>query len=102
MEEPETITSEHLSDDANHTQCECGNQTIYEYVWSDDNGCNSCPHCMVDWQSQQINKMKELIYELSPKSKEETAKLINKKYAKIMGIEIGDFSDDMDFSKFEE
>jgi len=59
----ETITSEHLSNKDNHTGCECGNQTIYDYVWSaNDDGSQSCPLCMVSWQSEQIKAMKELIY----------------------------------------
>ena len=61
----ETITSKHLKDKDNHTTCECGNKTIYEYVWTDHNGeSNSCPICMVSWQSSQIKALKELVYEL--------------------------------------
>src|SRR5688572_914606 len=92
------ITSEHLSDSENHINCECGNKTIHEYSWSDENGATSCPTCMVEWQSSQIKAMKELLYDLSSKSKEETALAINKKYARLMGIEISDFDDEMDFS----
>lgn len=88
MTEPKTITSEHLSDDANHTTCECGNETIYEYVWSDDDGNQSCPLCMTDWQSSQIKAMKKLVYELSSFDKETTALQIKKKYAEIMGCDV--------------
>ena len=94
-----TITSKHLKDKDNHTTCECGNKTIYEYMWSDHNGeSNSCPLCMVSWQSSQIKALKELVYELSSKSKEETSKAINKKYAEIQGCEVEDFIDDIDYS----
>jgi len=75
------------------------NKTIYEYMWSDHNGeSNSCPLCMVSWQSSQIKALKELVYELSSKSKEETSKAINKKYAEIQGCEVEDFIDDIDYS----
>lgn len=95
----EKITRKHLSDKNNHVGCECGNLTIYEYSWSDWNGeYNNCPSCMVEWQSQQIKAMKTLVYELSTKSKEETSKLINSKYAEIMGVHVCDFEDDIDFS----
>lgn len=96
--EDKTITSEHLADDANHTQCECGNQTIGKYSWSNDSG-QSCPLCMVSWQLGQIKAMKELVYNLSPKNKEETAKEINKKYAKLLGCDLEWFeSQGIDFS----
>ena len=95
----ETITSKHLKDKDNHTSCECGNKTIYEYMWSDVNGeSQSCPTCMVEWQSSQIKAMKELLYELSSKNKEETASAINKKYAELMMCEVEDFIDDVDYS----
>lgn len=95
----ETIKSKHLKDKDNHTSCECGNKTIYEYVWADYRGeSQSCPLCMVEWQSSQIKALKELVYELSSKSKEETSKAINKKYAELMMCEVDDFIDDIDHS----
>lgn len=94
------ITSKYLSDKNNHTTCECGNKTIYDYSWSSDNGSVSCPSCMVAWQSQQIRAMKELVYKISSKSKEETATDINKMYAKIMDVDMEYLIDmDYDFSK---
>lgn len=100
MEEELEVTSADLINEDNHTSCECGNKTIYQYVfWSDDHDCQSCPLCMVSWQQAQIKAMKELIYALSPKTKEETALEINKKYAEIMVIDIEDFDEDMDYSK---
>lgn len=79
-----TITSKHLKDNDNHITCDCGNKTIYEYMWSDLNGeSTSCPLCMVNWQLSQIKALKELLYELSSKSKEETSNAINQKYAEI-------------------
>ncbi len=95
----EKITSKHLKDKDNHTTCECGNKTIYEYMWLDHSGeSNSCPLCMVEWQTSQINALKELIYELSSKSKEETSKAINQKYADLQGCSIDDFIRDIDYS----
>ena len=95
----DTITSKHLKDKDNHTTCECGNKTIYEYMWSDHNGeSNSCPICMVSWQSSQIKALKELVYELSSKSKDETSKAINQKYAELQGCDVDDFIDDIDYS----
>lgn len=95
----ETITSKHLKDKDNHTTCECGNKTIYEYVWTDHNGeSNSCPICMVSWQFSQIKALKELLYELSAKSKEETSKAINQKYAELQGCDVDDFIEDIDYS----
>lgn len=94
-----TITSKHLKDKDNHTSCECGNKTIHEYMWTDVNGdSQSCPLCMVEWQGSQIKALKELIYELSSKSKDETAKAINQKYAELMMCEVDDFIDDVDYS----
>lgn len=99
----ETITSKHLKDKDNHTGCECGNKTIYEYMWTDANReSQSCPLCMVEWQSSQIKAMKELLYELSSKSKDETAKAISQKYAELMMCEVDDFIDDIDYSALEE
>lgn len=93
------ISAEHLTDKANHTECECGNKTIYDYSWSDPNsGCQSCPVCMVDWQASQIKALKELIYEISKLNESETSKSINEKYASLMGISIDDFDDDVDYS----
>jgi len=77
----ENITTNDLKDEGNHTSCECGNITIYEYSWGNDDGNTSCPSCMVEWQRNQIKALKELLYELSSKTKEETAEAINKKYA---------------------
>jgi hypothetical protein len=54
---------------------------------------------MVEWQSSQIKALKEMIYELSSKSKEETANAINQKYAELMCCEVEDFIDDVDYSK---
>lgn len=94
------ITSKNLTNKANHTTCECGNITIHEYSWCDDNDCKSCPLCMVEWQSEQIKAMKELVYELSSKSKDETAVEINKKYAEFMIVDLEYLNDnDIDFSK---
>lgn len=88
------VKSAQLKDKDNHTSCECGNKTIYEYVWTDVNGeSQSCPLCMVNWQSLQIKAMKELLYQLSHKSKEETAQAINQKYAEIMLCELEDIID---------
>lgn len=53
---------------------------------------------MVEWQGSQIKALKELIYELSSKSKDETAKAINQKYAELMMCEVDDFIDDVDYS----
>lgn len=80
-------------------ECECGNTTIQEYNWTDPSGeCNNCPTCMVDWQTSQIRILKELIYELSRESKERTSVLINEKYAKMIGISVEDFEEDVDYS----
>lgn len=95
----ENVTSKDLRDKDNHVECECGNKTIHEYNWPDQSGeCNNCPVCMVDWQTSQIKILKELIYELSPESKEKTAALINEKYAKMIGIAVEDFEDEIDYS----
>lgn len=95
------ITSNYLSDKNNHTTCECGNKTIYDYSWISDNGSVSCPSCMAAWQGQQIRAMKELVYEVSSKSNEETAEMINKRYAKIMDVDMEYFTDmEYDFSDF--
>lgn len=93
------ITSEHLTDKDNHVECQCGNITTFEYGWTNIEGEWSCPLCMVDWLGSQVKAMKQLLYALSPKSKEETALEINKKYAEIMTIDVEDFDEDMDFSK---
>lgn len=53
---------------------------------------------MVEWQSSQIKAMKELLYELSSKSKKETANAINQKYAELMMCEVDDFIDEVDYS----
>jgi len=94
------ITSKHLRDKDNHTSCECGNKTIYEYMWTDSNGdSQSCPICMVEWQGSQIKALKKLLYELSSKSQEETAKAINGTYAKLMGCDMEYLTDnDIDYS----
>lgn len=95
----EEITSEHLADKGNQTTCECGNITIHEYSWDSTEGdSTSCPSCMVEWMSEQIKEMKSLVYDLSIETDEKTALEINKRYAKIMGISIDDFNEDMDFS----
>jgi len=39
-----------------------------------------------------------LVYELSSKSKEETSKAINQKYAELQGCDVDDFIDDIDYS----
>ena len=96
----EKITSEHLLNEDNHTSCECGNTTVYDYSWNNDDGDTSCPLCMVDWQSEQIKALKELLFELSSKSKKETAKSINQKYADFMLVDLEYFKDKgLDFSK---
>lgn len=93
------ITSKDLRSKDNHVNCECGNTTIYEYSWSDHNGeYQNCPTCMVEWQSSQVKILKELLYKLSKESKETTSQLINEKYAKLMGIDVEDFEDDIDYS----
>jgi uncharacterized Zn finger protein (UPF0148 family) len=99
----ETITPEALADPDNLTECECGNTTHYEYSASTDSGEVSCPVCMMSWQGQQIEAMKILVYELSPKSREETARMINEKYAKIMGVDM-EYMESMeyDYSKVNE
>src|SRR5690606_41948669 len=80
--------------------CECGNKTIYEYAWDNQDGQTSCPACMVAWQWEQIDALRKLIYELSPKSKEETTKAINGKYAEIMGDDMEYFEDEgLDYRK---
>lgn len=89
----ETVTSKKLRDKDNHTICECGNKTIYEYAWDNQDGETSCPKCMVDWQWEQIDALRKLIYEISSKSKEETSKAINTKYAEIMGVDMEYFED---------
>lgn len=94
-----TITSKQLSDKDNHTSCECGNKTIYEYSWSSDDGETICPKCMVAWQEDQIKALKELLYELSPLNKNKTAKAINQKYADFMGVDLEYFEDmNIDYS----
>lgn len=94
------ISTEHLTDDSNHRECECGNKTINEYSWEDpESGCVSCPQCMVDWQSSQIKALKKLIYEKSVFNDADTARFINEKYANLMGVSIEDFDDEMDYSK---
>ena len=95
----ETITSAHLQDQGNHTQCECGNATIHEYAWTDVSGdTQSCPLCMVEWQGDQIRALKQLVFELLSKSKAETANAINAKYAELMGCDVEDFIEDIDYS----
>jgi len=96
-----TITVETLTDLDNHTTCECGNKTIYEYVWTDPNGdSESCPLCMVAWMGMQIDAMKELIYQQSMLSPENTAIVINQKYAEIMGTDMEYLMyHELDFSK---
>ena len=93
-----TIKAEHLINEDNHVNCECGNVTIDNYSWSSSDGSTSCPICMVNWQSEQIKAMKQLIYSLSPLRKEEVDRHINKKYAEMMGVRLSDFDDEMDFS----
>jgi hypothetical protein len=84
----------------NHTTCECGNKTIYDYSWSNDDGETSCPLCMVAWQGEQITGLKKLLYELSSKSKDETAAHINQLYAEIMGVDMEYFTDmELDYSE---
>lgn len=52
-----TITSEDLRDIENYVTCECGNVTITEYSWMDDNGCVSCPRCMEGWMADEIDEL---------------------------------------------
>lgn len=96
----ETITSKILRDKENQTGCECGNKTIHEYSWSNDDGQTICPLCMVAWQCEQIRGLKKLVFELSSKSKEETATAINELYAKILGVDMEYFEDQgFDYSR---
>ena len=94
------ITSKYLKDKDNHTTCECGNKTIYEYSWDNHNGdSTSCPLCMVSWQADQIKGLKELVHEISPLSTTRTSALMNEKYAKVAGVSVEDLDEDFDYSK---
>lgn len=93
------ITSEHLCDSENHTTCECGNKTIHEYSWSSNDGLESCPTCMVEWQSQQIQELKKLLYKLSSKNHELTALEIKQMYASMYGIDVSDLDPDTNYSE---
>lgn len=96
----ETITSKILRKKENQTECECGNKTIYQYSWSNGDGQTICPLCMDAWRGDQIIGLKKLVYELSSKSKEETAAKINEMYAHIMGVDMEHLNDmEFDYSE---
>lgn len=88
----ETITPGHLADDSNHCTCECGNETIHDYAWSDDNGCYSCPKCMVNWVQDQRDAYKDILIETIGKALtlEGMNQAIIEKMATVMGIESTD------------